>query len=267
MGAVALAMNHMTGGRVCITSTQYDDMSELEGMFNNRMSEENKQLLYQAAGLSALITNIKRDRLTTDDVEGSTMPTAVKNVELLPGIRMGETSSRAEEMDYLIYKILTEAVKDCYDWTFVDLAAGDNALSRKLMDAADVVVVTLSQSRFMWAMFFDQYGDIAEKENIFYLIGGHKADSSYSAKNFSRIFRKRGTRLRRIGIVPDCVGYMDSITDGLAASFFMMNSGAAKNDENGDFIKECLKTAEKVREFVHRLGEEPEDREDDERGE
>lgn len=267
MGAVALAMNNVTGGRVCITSTQQNDMSELEGMFNNRMSEETKELLYQAAGLNALITNIKRDKLTSEDVEGSTMPTAVKKVELLPGIKTSGNISGADETDRLVYKILTEAVKECYDWTFVDLAAGDHKLSRKLIEVADIVVVTLSQNRTMWRVFFEQYENIARMDNVFYLIGGHKADSAYNAKNYSRIYASRGVRLKRTGIVPDCVGYMDAIADGLVPSFFMMNSKAARKEENGEFIEECLETARKIKDFLHLLNGEPEEDEDAERGE
>ena len=267
MGAVALAMNRVTGGRVCITNTQHDDKADLEGMFNSRMSEENKQLLYQAAGLNALISNIKRDKLTAEDVEGSTMPTPIKNVELLPGVRLEGSISAEDETDRLIYKILTEAVRDTYDWTFVDLAAGNVPLSKRLMKAADIVVVTLSQNRAMWDMFFDQYEEVAERENVFYLIGGHKSDSVYSAKNFSRMYQAYGTRLKTTGIVPDCVGYMDAISEGLVPSFFMMNRRAARKEENGEFIEECVNTATKLKTFADMLDGEPEGGRDNERGE
>lgn len=257
MSAIALAMNHTSGESVCITTTQYG-MSDLEGMFDNRMSTEKKKLVYQASGLNALIANIKRDRLTREDVEGSTMLTPFKNVEMLPGIELNKSLIPVEEMDQLIYKILTGVVKECYDWVFVDLAAGQSSQSMKFIEAADIVVVTLSQNSATWERYFEQYEEIADKKNVFYLIGGHLADSKHNLKNFARMYQDYGVNIKKVGGVPENVGYMDAISDGTVPGFFMMNSKATKNDENGDFISECTSSAIKLRTFARSVSEESE---------
>ena len=187
MGAIAMAMSYVTGERVCVTHTQHG-MDDLEGMFDNRMAAERKEVLYKAAGLNALITNIKQGNQKKDDVEGAATPTTVKAVDFLAGVEAGGAADDSREPDRLIYKIIVDAVKGCYDWTFVDLAAGDNPQSRKFMEAADIIIVTLSQNRATWEMFFRCYGDIAKTGKAFYVLGGHKAESSYNVKNFSRMY-------------------------------------------------------------------------------
>lgn len=249
MSAVAMAMSHISNDRVCVSHTQYG-MADLEGMFDSRPTIERKSLLYQAAGLNALIANIKRDRLTKEDVEGCTIGTMMKNVDLLPGIEVKEIYADHEETDLLVYKIFTESVKNCYDWVFVDLAAGNRKQSIKFMDAADVIVVTLSQNVATWEMFFEQYPEIATRPNVFYLIGGHKEESSFSSKNFSRMYQQYGTRLKSTGVVPDCVGYMDAISEGHVSHFFVMNVKASKREENSEFMRECMETAMKLRTFA-----------------
>lgn len=253
MGAVALAMNYITGERVCLTNTQYG-LSDLEGMFDNRMDSDKKQVIYQAAGLSALITNIKRERLTKEDVEASVMPTLIKNVGLLPGVELKTRMSADNETDMIIYKILTDAVKKCYDWTFVDLAAGYAPQSKSFIDVADVVVVTLSQNKAMWEMFFEKYRYIAEKDNVFFLIGGYNPDSTYNYKNFVRMYQDFNVNLKRVGIVPECVGFMDAISEGTVPNFFVMNRKSTRKDENYEFMQECLSTATKLKSFIYLQG-------------
>lgn len=253
MGAVALAMNHITGERVCLTNTQYG-LSDLEGMFDNRMTADKKQVIYQAAGLNALITNIKRDRLTKEDVKASVMPTLIKNVDLLPGVELRTRMSVDNETDMIIYKILTDTVKNCYDWTFVDLAAGYVPQSKDLIDAADIVVVTLSQNKAMWEMFFEKYKHIAEKDNVFFLIGGHNQKSTYNYKNFAKLYQDYNVNQKKVGVVPECIGYMDAISEGSVSNFFVMNRKVTKKDENFEFIQECVNTATKLKAFAYLRG-------------
>ena len=258
MGAIALAMSLMAfGERICVTHTQ-DDMSDLEGMFDNRPSQEQKKILYQVAGWNALIKNIKREKLTPTAIEDCTIETTIKNLALLVGIEKEESSTNTDEIDDLVYKIMIEHIKTYYDWTFVDLAAGKNQLSKKFMEVADFIVVTLSQNCGIWDLFFEQYSDIAQKKNVFYLFGGYRQESIYHRKNFAMIYQKQGVKQNRIGVVPDNVGYMDAIANGTIGDFFVENMKAKKKEENVDFIQECQATARKIRKAVLREGEEKE---------
>lgn len=246
MGAVALAMNQITKDRVCVTHTQFG-MSDLEGMFDNRPGDDRKAVLYQAAGLNALITDIKRNRLTDDDVNSCAVGTVCKNVDLIPGIEVKDMQTVGEEMNLLVFKIITDAVKSYYDWTFVDLAAGNNPQSKKFMDAADIIVITLSQNCTMWDNLFECYPELVKQENVFFLFGGHKKESSYNSRNFARIFRSHGIETKRVGLVPDCTGYMDAISDGLVPEFFAKFSKKSSASEEKRFIEECCETAVKLK--------------------
>ena len=250
MCAVALGMHSITGGKICLTSTQYN-MSDLEGMFDNRQSAERKQLLYKAAGLNALVTNIKRTALSSEDVEDCAMSTLVPDIDLFPGIEFSKGISNTNETDELVYQIITNYIKPCYDWTFVDLAAGGGTQSMRFVQAADVVVVTLSQNKAVWDSYCREYPSILNKENVFYLLGGAKPDSVCSVHNLARTLQKKTGKTCTVGMILDNVGYMDAVSEGSVPSFFMLNSKVARREENEDFIRESLRTAGVLRDFTY----------------
>ena len=251
MGAVAMALSELQGERVVMTHTQFG-MADMEGMFDLRIKEEQKQVLYESAGLNALILNFKQAELSKESIERCSMQVPnTNNLFMLPGLTKDAALLQGDELEDILEYILTERVTEAYDWVFIDLASGKNAFSKRLMEKADVIVVTLSQNVATWDTLFQEYRDMVERENVFFLFGGHKASSKFNVKNFKRMYRQYADGTNT-GVVPDCVGYMDAVSDGLISTFYLMNEHVKRKEENYVFITECKESAKKIRALANR---------------
>ena len=247
MAAVAMALGKATGDSVAVFHTQ-TGMADLEGMFDNRMELGKRVRVYEGAGLNSLLLDFKRTELTNEIVMRSALPTAMNSLYFLPGLEMDETMAKMDDVREILYTLTVRDIPKAYDWTFVDLSSGRNQLSQKIMEVADVVVVALSQNVAVWDRFFDEYGELSGRPNVFFLIGGHKQESQYSIKNFRRI---QHIEKKRCGVVPDCVGFMDAISHGSVDAFYLMNERATKKEENGLFVAECRDAALKIRSLAY----------------
>lgn len=247
MAAVAMAMNNISNDSVALFHTQ-SGMADLEGMFDNRMDSEKRIKLYEGSGINSLLLEFKQTEIGRDNVVKASLPTAIDGVVFLPGLEMDTQMAKMDDVREILYTLAVRDIPKAFDWTFVDLASGNNPLSMKIMEAADVVVVTISQNVAIWERFFDEYENIADNPNVFYVIGGHRQESSYGIRNFRRI---QHVDKKKSGIVPDSIGYMDAISNGRVAEFFLMNEKATKKDENGIFLQECKDTALKIRNLAY----------------
>ena len=70
------------------------------------------------------------------------------------------------------------------------------------------------------------------------------------------------TKPQNSGVIPDSIGYMDDISKGAVASFYLKNEKAGKNDENGNFIQEAKDVAMKIRALAYGDGDIKEAREE-----
>ena len=251
MGAVAMALSEIQEERVIVTHTQFG-MADLEGMFDLRIKEEQKQVLYESAGLNALILNFKQAELNKEAIERCSMqvPNA-NNLFMLPGLSKDAALLQGDELEDMLEYILTERVAQAYDWLFIDLASGKNPFSKRLIEKADVVVITLSQNTATWNTLFQEYKEMVERENIFFLFGAHKALSKFNVKNFKRMYRRYADG-ENSGVIPDCVGYMDAVSDGLVSTFYLMNENVKRKEENFTFITECKESAKKIRALANK---------------
>ena len=244
MGAIASTLHHQTKESIVMTHTQFG-MADLEGSFDARRNLQNRKTLYHGVGLHALILNFKQTVLTKESIERCVIPLAERDFYLLPGTEQPMDLVQNANTEEIIETILIRFVVPMYDWTFVDLASGKNSLSERLMEQADIIVVTLSQNVATWTSFFEQWENLAKSKKVFYVLGGHKKESKYTINNFQRMFHMF-VSYQQCGVVPDCAGYMDAISEGTASAFFLSNEYVKQGQENFEFIQKCRQTAQKI---------------------
>lgn len=249
MCAIGLQCNRLRKERVVMTHSQFG-MSDLEGMFG-RMDKYRRRLLYDNSGLSAAVLRFKQARLTEDSIEQCMIPVTSTGLYLLPGTQQDSGMARESDTTDIIYTLLARDIPKCYDWTLVDVLSGPNALSMKLIDVADAVVVTLSQNVATWEGFFESVTPLLSKRNVFFLLGGYDPNSNYSVKNFLHMNKEYVTEAN-IGVVPYNVGYMDAISAGTVVRFMYSNENATRKEENYYFMEETKRTAEKLMLFAER---------------
>lgn len=255
MSAVACLLNNDTKDRVIMSHSQFG-MADLEGMFNYRMRTEKRKTIYENCGLSALVTRVKQSWVTEEIIESCLLPvTGTDNgLYLLPGTEEHFDALKASDTEELVFALLGRDIKENYEWLFVDASAGKNNLSMRLMDVADVVVVNLSQNIATWDKFGKEYSELAKKKNTLFVIGGYDDESRYNKRNLARMYPSFVTG-KNLGVVPQNTGLMDAISDGSVAKFVYSNEGAKKGDENYDFITECRKVGNMIRDVAQKGGE------------
>lgn len=244
MAAVAASMQKITKERVVVTHSQFN-MADLEGMFN-RLDYSRRNVYYDTIGLSGLILRFMQRPVTRDDIDQcSVLLPFTDGLYLLPGSSKNTDAIRGTDTEDIIEKLLTAKIPEGFGWTFVDTASGNNALSERLIDAADVVVIVLSQNAATWDGLFEKNKERMKKGNLFFLLGGYEPLSKYSVQAFIREHSPYANR-KNTGVIPQSVGYMDAVSSGSVMRFFAANANAKKADENAEFMEACRSFAEKL---------------------
>ena len=250
MSAVALALGEKYPEETILLTHTQRGMADLEGMLNMRMAKEYSQKVYNASGLTALILNAKQREVDASVVHGCAHAVrGVKNVFLMPGMEQDASLFDERETEELIKVLVSEKLPMAYDWVFVDIASGGNALSGALMERADIVVITLSQNTAVWELAFTKMVEFPEDKKVFFLFGGYHSGSKYSVRNFCLSYRGASVK-RNVGIVPRCTGYMDAVSGGSVAWYYHINKEADKRDSSYEFMSELRETAEKLSRFA-----------------
>ncbi len=259
MAAVACCMSQGEE-TVCVTHSQFA-RSDLEGIFRGRLQDVTTEQLYSSKGLAGLLL---KTRLTPvvqkEDVLRCAFDEDWNGVRLLSGIHH-EYPLHNDEL--YIYRTLTGAVKDAFDYTFVDAAGGMvNNLSKNLICASDLVIVVLQQSERVIADFVANglpeidasRGDVDYEANDGEDI--HRGLAPYKVLIGNYSSHARGLKTQNIALrygftpmtVPRSVDFMNALNEGRISSFFAANEKAAKHkDDTYEFMRSVNKAAEEIR--------------------
>lgn len=192
--------------------------SPLIGCSMDKGSENDE--LFQGIGLDMAVTYSNMSKLNRKNLESCCLTFPSSSLLLLPGseIRNKETYDRdvGRSVNYLI----RDADK-LVDFVMIDANSGNDELSMKLIDLADLLVINLAQRRYVLERFFKEYGEyFLNKTNVFYLFGDYDDNSSYNINNFRRKYRKY-INTGNSGVIPYCTKYMDVQNESDVLSFIL----------------------------------------------
>ncbi len=231
---------------VCVTHTQLG-MADLEGMMNYRAAEEDIGNIYVASGLNALLLDFKGGIINKQAIERATFqPDRGKRLYMLPGIEYRKMGSLGEDED-IIARILSDEVKNAYDYLFVELSSGaNNTLTSKLIAAADVAVVCVSQNAARLKEYFDnpleQRFDI-DKSKVLICFGGYRSNGKINYKNVN------SKRKVPCIVVPDSNNLLNAISEGDVHGYFIENE-LCDEDEDGYFMEKVREGAKILKSFA-----------------
>lgn len=258
MAAVACCMSQGEE-TVCVTHSQFA-RSDLEGIFRGRFRDFTTEQLYASKGLAGLLLKYRLTPVVQkDDVLRCAFDEDWNGVRLLSGINH-EYPLHNDEL--YIYRMLTGAVKNAFDYTFVDAAGGMvNNLSKNLIYSSDLVIVVLQQSERVIADFvanglpeidtskgdIDYEAEVSETPRPLpsykVMIGNYSSHArGLKAKN---IFLRYGFTPMT---VPRSIDFMNSLNEGRLSSFFAANEKATRGkDDTYEFMKAVRAAAEEIR--------------------
>ena len=198
---------------------------------------------FQDVGLDALVRTFKASRLGKEDLDNCCISIPNTLVSLLPGTTKHNQASYAYEMNMVILNLL-RSMEELVDIIFIDVCSGKHPLSRKIIDASDIIVINLSQNTGVIENCFYNYPNLLHQK-VFYLVGNYDDNSKYNIRNIRRHYRKY-MKASNSGIIPYNTAFHDALCDGRVVDFIKDNLGCDKDDENQYFITKVREVAEKI---------------------
>lgn len=249
--AMAFAMSILHKKRVLMMQTQYDK-NNLESPLvghNVGISSEADEL-FQDIGLTAAITYSNMSKLSLKLLESCCLTFHNSNLLLLPGSDIKNRETFDREIGKGVVRMIKSA-NELVDIILIDVNSGNDELSLRIMSAADLIVINLSQRRYVLEKFFIDYGErFIENNKVFYLFGDYDNNSVYNINNFRVKYRKYMNGANS-GVIPYCTQYMDAQNESKVLSF--MQEGLRVGAKSGwqkvlDSIRRRLKTSRYIAE-------------------
>lgn len=249
MLAVALMLTMKQKRSTLITQTQYR-MNDLEdAVIGRAVTKKIREQFYQDMGIEAVGRCIKHKRLEKADLENCCIQVLMNSeLMLLPGARSANYEIHYELLNEILLYVFRQA-EQYFDYVLADTNPGADRISGQLLEAAEVVVVSLSQNLGVLDAFFENYPEELQGKKVFYLFGAYLEDSCYNLHNLR--FRYRQLRRENSGVIPLNVGFMDAISAGKTVDFLEANLESEPGDTNYMFVSEVEKVSEAL---LHLIG-------------
>ncbi len=246
--AVSLNLVMEQHKKILVTQTQYR-MNDLEDAAVGRAGRKDfRERFYQDMGIDSLIRCLRRKRLEKTDIENCCIQLLPdEEFVLLPGSQCEHYEVFQETVGEAVNTLLEEAER-YYDYVFVDTNPGGDRMSRQLLQAADFIVVNLSQNVGVTDRFFWDYPEELRGKRVFFLFGSYLADSCYNLSNLR--YRYKLIRRNNSAVIPMNVGFMDAIAGGNVRNYFAKNLECEPGDANYNFMQEVGATVRKMTAYL-----------------
>ena len=199
--------------------------------------KETRGDMFEDIGLDSLTRNIKISELTEDIINNASLSLYNERIHILPGT-MKENKNLFESDLLPAFPAIVNKINKFYDFVFINLAAGPDIISKKIIGEADLIVIILAQNINIDTCFSGYH---FPREKTLYLIGKYNGSSRYNLKNLVRSYPELKNKT---AVIPYNIGFSDAMTDGRVTQFMVKNLVNCKGDNNLYFFKEVNKAVE-----------------------
>ena len=179
----------------------------LIGKCMERLSTDDNSIFLDI-GIDAAVMYSRMNQLVGDTLESCCITFPNTNLLLLPGTEIKNREIFERDISSTVCRMIKHS-ENCVDIIAIDTNSGNDSLSIKLISSADVIVVNLTQRRYVLKRLFMEYGDIMSNKNVFFLFGKYDKNSAYNIQNCRRKYRKF-IRKENSGVIPYCTKFMDA---------------------------------------------------------
>lgn len=215
--AASMQFSMLNNYESLITHTQYT-RSSMEDVFLTG-KEDDDILKFSDFGLDSLERALRTGRLETKSFNDYSVNIVPKKLEFLPGSKKTDLKLYQNSIGQTIIDIVLFA-NSSKDVTFIDVGSTSNdQTTKKVLDIADIIFVTLDQSNIVLKDFFEnqiRFLEQLEDKEIILLIGRYDTDSKYSIKKIKKDFNYPG---EIIGI-PYVTEYFEALNTNSVKKFF-----------------------------------------------
>lgn len=203
---------------------------------------------YSQIGLDSLLRRLHSKIFDMDMVKQASVPLLNQQMYYVPQSHITNKEFFEYELNQVIHRLF-EVLEDFGEYVYIDTAGGGYLSTKLILEAADVVVVNLSQEQAVLDDYFEKYDSLDCK--AVYLIGNYNADSKF---NLSNITRKYRIKKDKIGVVPHNAELKDALSDGSLIKFITRNYTCGPEDENYYFMKQMKHASKVLKKRIAALG-------------
>ncbi len=269
---ISVIFSLMYKKRVLLLQTHYKNNnleSPLIGYNVDKESEETE--LFEDIGIDMAITYSNMNRLDHKTLENCCLTFLDSTILMMPGTKTRSKETFDREIGGAVHRMLM-AADDYVDMVFIDSNSSDDELSMRLMRTVDMIVVNLTQHKYVLDKLFGKYGEyLAGNDKVFYLFGNYDDNSGYNIYNCRRKYNqyiKHGNS----GAIPYCTKYMDAqnesnvlqflkegllhkrknvIVTNVQKTLYDIKYGKYARDEKEEFFRNSILTADKISHILH----------------
>lgn len=186
-------------------------MNNLEGPLVGRNVDpiSNESDIFQDIGLDAAVMYSRINMLKESTLESCCITFPDISLLLLPGTGLKNREIFDRDIGKNLLR-MTEQAGNYVDIVMIDANSGNDDLSFRLMESADLVIVNLTQRRHVLGKFFQEYESRFDDFNkVFFLFGNYDKNSGYNIDNCRRRYRKYINNSNS-GVIPYSTQYMDA---------------------------------------------------------
>lgn len=209
--ATAMQFHYKYNASIIITHTQYT-RSNMEAAFLT--GKENEDLLnFSDLGIDSIERALKTGKLKNEDFI-SYCNKIDNNLYLLSGSKKSNRELFKNSIGKTIEDICRYS-KSANDLTFIDVASGMNdEIAKKVLNLADIVVVTLDQTNVVCEDFFNNQIKFIENKKLLIAMGRYDFESKYSKSYIDKTFSQD------VFLFPQLTEYLDSLNTHNVNKFF-----------------------------------------------
>jgi cellulose biosynthesis protein BcsQ len=184
--------------------------------------------LFEDTGLDMAVTFSNMNKLNRTMLENCCFTFPNTSLLLLPGTEMKSRETFERDIGKAVSRVIRDA-DECVDMVMIDSNSGDDKLSFRLMAMADLVVINLTQHRYIIDKFFMEYRErFADLKKVFFLFGDYDDNSSFNINNFRRKYGKY-INTDNSGVIPYCTRFMDAQNESDVVEFMRDGLYAAES--------------------------------------
>lgn len=197
--------------------------------------------LFRDVGLDVAVTYSGMNKLNLDMLENCCFTFPDTPILLLPGTEIKNRETFERDIGKAVNRLIRDA-DECVDMILIDSNSGNDKLSFMLMKTADLIVINLTQHRYVVDKFFSEYVDLfLDNTKVFYLFGDYDDNSCYNINNFRRKYH-RYINHRNSGVIPYSTKFLDAQNESNVIEFMQNGLKISNYGDAKKFINKIKNT-------------------------
>ncbi|MDT8718227.1 hypothetical protein IAI10_16290 [Clostridium sp. 19966] len=243
--AITLAYSLNYEGENVLINTQYTK-SIMEGaFFSGRKLAELRSYDYGIDFLDRLA--VGNANIQKEDFYNCSANIIDKRLSIIFGTDKISSGMYSASINNTIKNIVNTA-DEHYNLEFIDVNSGlKDGITEKVLDNADLVIVTLEQNEQMISEFFTEDHEKLKDKNkkIIIVIGRYDCESKCSQKYIQKNYRYQD----EIFSVPYNIDLLDSINNHRILDYFYVNNKFVMKEDNNFFFQEVNRICDRINSF------------------